>query len=127
MTVRSVQRNRRVLVIEDEFYIADSLATALLAVGLEVVGPAYSVSQALGHIARAADIHGAILDINLRNQLAFSVADSLSSHGIPFVITTGYDPQQLEERYRHIACFEKPFDPSRVVAELQKEMAPKVG
>ena len=66
------------LVIEDEFYIADSLVAALVAAGLEAVGPAYSVSQALRHIECAAGIHGAILDINLRKQRAFSVADALS-------------------------------------------------
>jgi len=30
MTSQSAQRNKRVLVIEDEFYIADDLVTALL-------------------------------------------------------------------------------------------------
>jgi DNA-binding NtrC family response regulator len=124
---QSAQTNQRVLVIEDEFYIADSLVTASLAAGLEAVGPAYSVSQVLGQIECTADIHGAILDINLRKQQALPVADALSVRQIPFLITTGYDPQQLEGRYRHIPRFEKPFDPTKAVAKLQKEMASRQG
>ena len=115
------------LVIEDEFYIADDLVTALLAAGLEVVGPAYSVPQALACIESAPDIDGAILDLNLRKQLASRVADALSSREIPFLITTGYDSQQLEPRYRHIARFQKPFDPANVVARLRDGMAAKRG
>ena len=125
MTVQTTQSSQRVLVMEDEFYIADTLVDALSAAGLEAVGPAYSLSQALRYIESTADIRGAILDINLKNQLAFPAADALSSRQIPFLITTGYDPQQLEERFRHIVCFVKPFDPEKVVAKLQNEMSCK--
>jgi DNA-binding response OmpR family regulator len=127
VTAQSAQANQRVLVVEDEFLIADSLATALLAAGLEVVGPAYSMAEALRHVECAAGINGAILDINLKNELAFPVADALSSRQIPFLITTGYDRQQLEGKYEEIARFEKPFDPAKVVAELRKRMASKQG
>jgi hypothetical protein len=98
----------------------------LSAAGLEVVGPAYSVSEALRNI-ECADIHGAIVDINLKNELAFPVADALLSRGVPFVITTGYDRQHLEAKYRELDHFEKPFNPAEVIAKLQERMVSNKG
>jgi len=121
MTARPGQSPQRVLIVEDEFFIADSLAAAFSIVGVEVIGPAYTIAQALAFV-KAGRIHGAILDINLRGEAAFSVADALSANNIPFLFTTGYDVQQLDGKYQHIIRFEKPFDPARVVAVLLKDM-----
>ena len=113
---------QRVLVVEDEYFIADDLVSALAAVGVEPVGPAYTIDDALVLIGCAEGIDGAVLDINLKGQAAFPVADALIARDIPFFFTTGYDRQQLEDKYRHIPRFEKPFDPARVAAELLKRM-----
>jgi len=125
-TAQSAQTRRRVLVVEDEFYIAEDLANALSAAGLEVVGPACSVSDALRY-AESADIHGAIVDINLKDELALPVTDALLSREVPFVITTGYDRRHLDAKHRELDCFEKPFNPAKVIAKLQEKMALKTG
>ena len=83
---------RCLLLVEDEYIIADDLALSLEQLGFEVVGPAGSVQEALDLVRRNGDrLDGAVLDINLRGERAYPIADALSDRGVPFVFTTGYD------------------------------------
>jgi DNA-binding response OmpR family regulator len=118
------QLTRRVLVVEDEFLIADDLMSVLSAANIEVIGPAHSIGKALSLLATSQGIDAAVLDVNLKGQAAFPIAEALMARGIPFVFTTGYDRRQLEGPYRDIVRFEKPFDPRKIVAELLKIMRP---
>src|SRR3712207_6367004 len=81
----------RVLVVEDEFYIADEMALALQKLGAEVVGPVPTKDKALALLASEERIDAAILDINLKGQAVYPVADALAERGVPFVFATGYD------------------------------------
>jgi CheY-like chemotaxis protein len=85
----------RVLLVEDEFLIAEDLASVLSAAGATVVGPAYTVAGALSLIESGDALDGAVLDVNLKGEAVFPVADALLSRSIPFVFTTGYDKQYL--------------------------------
>jgi hypothetical protein len=89
----------------------------LSAAGLDVVGPAYSVPEALQSLQDDPNVQGAIIDMTLRDQLAIPVADALLSLGVR------YDRNHLEARYRVLDHFEKPFDPAKVIAKLQEKMS----
>src|SRR3954466_6402529 len=85
-------RGQCLLVVEDEYLIAADLTTSLESLGVEVIGPAASVEEALSLIENyGGSLDGAVLDVNLRNERVFPVADKLSERGVPFVFTTGYD------------------------------------
>ena len=112
------QSSWRVLLAEDEFLIAEDLASALSFAGATVIGPAYSVAGALGLIESCGALDGAVLDVNLKGEAAFPVADALLGRGVPFVFTTGYDRQYLKGQYEDVARFEKPVDPAKLVAVL---------
>ena len=99
----------RVLVVEDEYFIADDLAAALVAAGAEVVGPAPTVDAALALLERQR-VDCAVLDVNLRGQMAFPLADELRRWGVPFVFATGYDASVVPAQYRDVARWQKPFD-----------------
>jgi CheY-like chemotaxis protein len=102
-------RSRRILVVEDEYAIAESLVAALEAIGSAVVGPALSVERALAAIEREPHIDAAIVDINLRGVLAHAVADRLMARNIPFVFTSGYGVDILPKRYPGIKNCQKPY------------------
>ena len=105
------------LLAEDEFLIAEDLAWALSAVGATVIGPAYSVAGALGLIETCGALDGAVLDVNLKGEAAFPVADALLGRGVPFVFTTGYDRQSVQRAVQEdVVRFEKPVDPAKLVA-----------
>src|SRR5436189_372660 len=85
-------RGRCLLVVEDEYLIAADLTASLESLGVQVIGPAASVEEALALVHNNSDrIDGAVLDINLRNERVYPVADVLMARGVPFVFTTGYD------------------------------------
>jgi DNA-binding response OmpR family regulator len=108
----------RVLLAEDEFLIAEDLASALSAAGATVIGPAYTVARALSLIQSGDALDGAVLDVNLKGEAVFPVADALFSRGISFVFTTGYDRQYLKGQYEGIVRLEKPIDSAKLVAVL---------
>ncbi|MBN9073122.1 MAG: response regulator [Rhizobiales bacterium] len=108
-----------VLVVEDEYFIADEIEQALRAEGVEVLGPVAYVSEALSQI-EAHRVDAVILDINLRGELAFAVADELAARSIPFVFATGYDPQVTPERHRAVPRWEKPYDIGSLIAYISE-------
>lgn len=100
---------KKVLVVEDEYFIVQELADWLLDSGTEVVGPAATVDAALALVQKC-DIDAAILDINLGGEMAFPVADALLEGGIPFLFSTGYDNSVIPQRFGAIPRFFKPAD-----------------
>lgn len=109
---------RRILVVEDEFLIADEMAEALSAHGAQVVGPAPSVVAALDLIEREAALDHAVLDINLRGQTVFPVAEALWRRAVPFIFTTGYDTALIPPPFANVPRLIKPLRPETVVAIL---------
>src|SRR6516164_2815923 len=85
---------KRVLVVEDEYLVAMDMSAYLEAAGAHVVGPASNVNAALEVLERT-ELDGAILDVNLRGEMAYPIADALTARGIPFVFTTGYDARTV--------------------------------
>ena len=115
----------RVLVVEDEFYIADEMALALRTLGAEVVGPVPTKDKALALLASEEAIDAAVLDINLKGQAAYHVADALAERGVPFVFATGYDQAAVPPSYQAVPRWEKPFDPKALAQALPSVMAPR--
>jgi CheY-like chemotaxis protein len=107
---------KRLLVVEDEYLIAMDLSDLIEKAGGEVVGPAGSVEDALELVAREADrLDGAVLDINLRDERVYPVADALNASGVPFVFVTGYDAEMIPEAYAGVPRYEKPVDKARLL------------
>lgn len=108
----------RILVVEDEYLLASDISAALRQAGSTIVGPFASVADALEVLARQPEIDGAVLDINIRGEKVFPVADELRRRGVPFVFTTGYDSAALAEAYSEAPRWEKPFDAADLVGDL---------
>jgi DNA-binding response OmpR family regulator len=97
-----------ILVLEDEPLISDLLEDWLSDLGCETVGPAHSVQGALGLIA-AAPLRGAILDVSLRGEESYSVAQALIERGVPFAFATGHDRGGVLGRFPNALILVKPF------------------
>jgi hypothetical protein len=65
-----------------------------------------------------------VLDVNLRGDMVFPVADALRARGIPFAFATGYDGWALPERFADAPRVEKPFKGFRVAAVLGSLVQP---
>ncbi len=80
----------RILVAEDNVLAVMELEQVLEDCGCETVGPAATVDQAL-RLARDEPLDGAVLDVNLRDQAVFPVAEELARRGIRTIFATGYE------------------------------------
>jgi CheY-like chemotaxis protein len=105
----SALRDRRILVVEDEYLIAMSLQDALENAGSVVVGSVPSVEKAIKTIELDPHIDAAVVDVNLGGVLAYPVADMLIARKIPFVFTSGYEDNVLRNRYAQVKNCPKPY------------------
>ncbi len=105
----------RILVVEDEYYLADDARSVLSGVGAEIVGPVPTADEAAAFIEADSAIDGVLLDVNLRGEMAFDVADALQARGVPFIFVTGYDRAALPERFASVPSLGKPVDPDQLV------------
>lgn len=108
---------KRVLVVEDNYLVASELALVLEAANAIVVGPCTSLADASLHLAQS-DL--AVLDISVRGQLSFDLADRLSLLEMPYVFFTGYAREHLPERFARVACITKPQPPTLAVQRLEE-------
>lgn len=120
-------RDRRILIVEDEYLIAADLAELLAEQGAIVVGPVATVPQALALIEReGASLDGAVLDVNLRGERSFAVAERLLAVGVRPIFTTGYsDPTLIP--HPDLPRLAKPIDPGRLLQLLRDALPCRTG
>jgi DNA-binding response OmpR family regulator len=109
---------KRILLVEDEYFIVQDLAAAFSAAGAVVLGPAATLSAALQLVASSGPLDGAVLDINLQGEMVFPLADVLMNRGVAFVFSTGCDRDVIPSRFDGCVRCEKPISPEQVVKAL---------
>ena len=101
---------QRILVAEDESFIALDIERMLQSFGCEVVGPVSSVQEVLQYAVNGG-FDGALLDVNLRGQQIFEILPKLETLGLRLIITSGYNDVTLfPAAFRRVPRIAKPFD-----------------
>jgi CheY-like chemotaxis protein len=109
-------RGLKILVVEDNFLVAELIRSLLDECGCETIGPAPRVSSALALIDDSCP-DGALLDINLAGEHCFPIAELLRERGVPFVFLTGYDDSGIiPPVFREVPRISKPFDNRNVAS-----------
>lgn len=98
----------RVLLVEDEGFVALMIEDMLEELGCEVVASVARLKEACG-IAATAELDLAILDINLGGERSFPVAEILRERGVPFMFSTGYGAAGLPPELSRSPVLSKPF------------------
>lgn len=111
----------KILLVEDETIVAMMVEDALRDLGCEVVGPASSVSRALA-AAAIEGLDGAFLDVNLRGEPVYPVADALIARGVPIVFLTGYGEEGVDKRFAGVPVIAKPFTPATLAQLVTQYM-----
>jgi len=94
----------RLLIVEDEWLLADDLAKFFGDMGAVILGPVATVEQAERHTQAA---EAAILDIDLKGRRVFPIADELMRRNVPFVFFSGYRDIAIPEHLRHASSLSK--------------------
>ncbi len=113
----------KILLVEDEPFIALDLRSIVAALGHEVVGVADSLTLAL-QLAEATHPEAAFIDMNLRDGFTgLEVARQLAGRfGVRFGFVTGNAEQLYKDPSGAVAVVEKPFT-DEDIADLLERLA----
>lgn len=109
---------RRILLVEDDFGIAKSLAMLFRQYGAVIIGPAGTVEDAVALIEAESHIDGAVLDVNVREKLVWPVADALRKRHTRMVFVTGYDREFITPEFADVPCMLKPWSAEQLMKAL---------
>jgi ActR/RegA family two-component response regulator len=90
---RTPLKDRRILVVEDDQFIAEELADLLAQEGADVFGPAIAVAEG-AQLADYWPIEIAVMDLNLDGQSADDLVVELARKDVTVVVVSGYDIKQ---------------------------------
>jgi CheY-like chemotaxis protein len=113
----------RVLIAEDNLFAAMELEKALSDLGCQPIGPVAQLDQAM-RFAQQENLDGALLDIDLRGELVFAVAEELERRRIPVIFASGYDTDDMfPARFVRHPRLRKPFGENEIRLVLEAAIA----
>lgn len=112
-----------VMVVEDDYFIANEICGALRGRGANVLGPVPAVDGGMRLLA-GGSIHCAVLDINLHGQFVFGLAAEIQRRGVPVIFTTGYDAAVIPAPLAGCARLEKPINLCELLRAVRKAAVP---
>ena len=113
---------RRILVVEDEMLVLMSIETSLDDLGCTATSVG-TVDDALAKLADTS-FDAAMLDVNLRGEQSYPVAEALAHRGIPFVFSTGYGHHAERPEFADRPVLRKPYLKDHLVAALSALIGP---
>lgn len=115
-------RYLRVMVVEDEFIIADEIAGIVMDSGHEVLGPFGSIEDAAASLGDEEKPDLAILDANLRGKSSASLAEQLRGLGVPVCLCTGYRSDDLRAAFGDVSVLHKPVNARALTSLIQRTL-----
>lgn len=113
----------RVMVVEDEYFIATDAAHALRVAGADVMGPCPSEDAASAAVEQQRP-DAVIVDIDLGEGPSFTFARSLKARGIPFVFVTGYDEDVIPVEFQGVERLQKPVEIGQMIDAVSRLVQP---
>ena len=114
-------RGLKVLLVEDSWHAAQAMKDLLEGWGMIVVGPVAGVDEAQ-RLLDSTTPPVAIVDIRLKDGLAYNLIDLLIEKGVSVVVASGYaDVPTLEGKVA--AILQKPFPAGKLLTTLKSVMA----
>ncbi|MFC7739631.1 response regulator [Roseomonas sp. GCM10028921] len=120
--VEGLLASRRILLVEDEYLIAEAMEAWLRQAGAVVIGPVPRVEQALALIESEAEaLDGAVLDVNLgQGETAYSVANRLNEICVPYLFATGDVRITGDRAHSGRPCLGKPISRGQLLDAVEK-------
>jgi DNA-binding response OmpR family regulator len=112
----------RVLIVEDEWLVAEDYSSTLRAAGYAIVGPTPSVDGALALIAET-EVRAALLDKNLNGETSYPIAKRLAECNVPFAFMSGYTTSDLPPSFSGRTIVGKPISEAALLATVGELLA----
>lgn len=117
----STLHGKRVMVVEDELLVAMMIEDILLEQECDVLGPYTNLADAL-KASTTEQMDLAVLDVNLRGEKIYPVAQMLSDRGVPFLLLSGYGSDAIPQDQPGWRACAKPFTPEDLTRMLCEQM-----
>jgi CheY-like chemotaxis protein len=117
-TVQKPLLGCRILIVEDNYLLAETVAEVLENAGARIVGPFVTMVEALERLGELTAIDGAVLDIGLNGQESYPLAEALQTTGIPFLFLTGLERRNLPRQFERTPHMLKPFSEDKLIRRL---------
>jgi DNA-binding response OmpR family regulator len=114
-----VGTGRNILVVEDEPLIAMMLEDFLETLGHRIHASCDNLADALS-ACESGGFDLAILDVNLKGELVWPVAEALRSRSVPFVIASGGHVEPPPASFADAPLLEKPYTIDRIGPVLEQ-------
>ena len=117
----SILKDVDVLVVEDNWQVAQALQCALKHLQMQVWGPAATTKDAKRLVALHAP-SVAIVDVNLKREMACDLIAELTGQGIHVIVISGYAIPPIPKDSA-AAILQKPFSADDLITALQNVLA----
>jgi DNA-binding response OmpR family regulator len=106
----------RILILEDDPFIALDLQGIVESQGHDVVGVFDTLAEARDHLGEGFDF--ALLDIDVIDGKSFELAAALLEMRIPFAFVSASRPSELPAHLRDVAFIPKPFQEATILRSI---------
>jgi PAS domain S-box-containing protein len=120
---KSGVEGKRILLVEDEALLALEISEILSSAGAHVIGPFGGLIEG-ATAARRESIDFAVLDMNLKGEMVYPLAEELLERKIPLIFLSGYNVPDVPETLRGVPHLIKPADPAallKVIVEIGRK------
>jgi CheY-like chemotaxis protein len=111
----------RILVVEDEPFIAMLLEDMLEELGMKITASFPQVAEAERYLAES-EVDIALLDVNVGSEKIDPIADILAARDCPFIFTTGYGKKGVPENHSERPVLQKPFQIEDLAKALDAQL-----
>ena len=111
----------RVLILEDDPFIALDLQAIVEGQGHNVAGVFDSLAEAREHLGEGFDF--ALLDIDVTDGKSFELAAALLERRVPFAFVSASRPCEVPRHLRHASFIAKPFEEAAILRSLPRRPA----
>jgi CheY-like chemotaxis protein len=108
----------QVLVVEDAWHVAKAMKSALEQLGMSVIGPTSTTAEARRLIA-AHNPRLALVDVNLKSEMAYTLIDELHARGAAVIVASGYAAPPVPNE-KTVAFLQKPFSSCELITAMRK-------
>ena len=106
----------RILILEDDPFIALDLQAIVESQGHEVVGVFDTLAEARDHLGDGFDF--ALLDIDVTDGKSFELAAALLDRRIPFAFVSASRPSELPDHLQNVSFIPKPFEEATIIRSI---------
>ena len=117
-------KNPRVLIVEDEAFIALDMERELQEAAYDVVAVGSEQLALLEIESQGFDC--AVVDLTLQGEVSLAIVNALSRKGIPYIVVSGCEENVLPPVHRNKPFLSKPYVPAALLGAVRQATSPQL-